>query len=200
MLDSSDNAPMPGNADSGSSMSAAKWLADFGPYVFIICVGIGLYYIADQISYAAVPGQMGPERWPKIIIGMLIAVCGFEIVRRIAVARRGSAASTQADDTDGGFSQQMEAHPLLVAGASAATVAYLLLLDICGFFVATVLYLGCVMWLGGIRRPIFVSLMSVVLSFAFSFFFMKLIYVALPLGEGPFAKISLVVMTLVGVR
>lgn len=177
-----------------------RWIVDLGPYVFITCIGIALYYTASRISYAAVPGQMGPERWPKIIIGLMIAVCAFEIARRIFTAMRGRASSAQAEDMDEGFSQQMEAHPLLVAGASAATVAYLLLFDICGFFVSTTLYLAVVMWLAGIRRPVFVPLLSVVLSFAFAFFFMKLIYVALPLGQGPFAQISLLIMTLVGVR
>lgn len=191
---------MSGKAEDGGSVSLTRWVSDLGPYVFIICVGVGLYYIADQISYAATPGQMGPERWPKIIIGMLIAVCAFEIARRVIVSNRGRAAAAPEAAEEGGFSQQMEAHPLLVAGASAATIAYLLLLDVCGFFVSTALYLAVVMWLGGIRRPLFVSWLSVVLSLAFSFFFMKLIYVALPIGEGLFAQISLFVMTLVGVR
>ena len=99
---------------------------------------------------------------------------------------------------DEGFSQRMEAHPLLVAAATAATVGYLLLFDLVGFFVATVLYVAAVMWIGGVRRPVFLGLLSLAISFGFSFFFMKLIYVALPLGEGPFAQISLIVMKLVG--
>lgn len=191
---------MSGNAENGGPASLTRWVSDLGPYVFIICVGIGLYYIADQISYAAIPGQMGPERWPKIIVGLMMAICAFEIIRRLVVANIGRAAAAPAEAEEGGFSQQMEAHPLLVAGASAATIAYLLVLDICGFFVSTILYLICVMWLGGVRRPLFVCLLSVALGFAFSFFFMKLIFVALPLGEGPFAQISLFVMALLGVR
>lgn len=199
MLDSTDTS-LSGDVEAARTRTAGQWLAYLGPYVLIIGIALAFYYTADRISYSAVPGQMGPERWPKLILGILIAVCGFEIVRRISVAVRGPRSSSQADQADDGFSQQMEAHPLRVAGASAATIAYLLLFDLCGFFVSTILYLAVVMWLAGIRRPVFVGLLSVALSLVFSFFFMKLIYVALPLGQGPFAQISLFVMTLVGVR
>ncbi len=197
--DAMSSKPMHGGAGSGAPMPLTKWLRELGPYVLIICAAIALYRVAAQISYAEIPGQMGPERWPKIIIALLIGVCGFEIVRRILVSVRPRSAANAADDAgDEGFSQQMEAHPLLVAAATAATVAYLLLLGLLGFFIATILYLAAVMWIGGVRRPVFLGLLSLGISFVFSFFFMKLIYVALPLGEGPFAKISLIVMKLVG--
>ena len=197
--DAMSSKSMHGGADSGAPMSFMKWLREIGPYALIICVATALYRVAAQISYAEVPGQMGPERWPKIILVLLIAVCAFEMVRRIIKSVRPRPAVDAAGDLDDeGFSQQMEAHPVLVAAATAATVGYLLLFDLVGFFIATVLYLAVVMWIGGVRKPVFLGLLSLAISFAFSFFFMKLIYVALPLGEGPFAQISLFVMKLVG--
>jgi putative tricarboxylic transport membrane protein len=191
---------MHGGADSGAPVPFLKWLRELGPYALIICIAIAFYKVATEISYVEVPGQMGPERWPKIILLLLMAVCAFEMVRRIiqSVRPRPAAADAAGDMDDEGFSQQMEAHPLLVAAATAATVGYLLLLGLVGFFTATVLYMAAVMWIGGVRRPVFLGLLSLGISFAFSFFFMKLIYVALPLGEGPFARISLIVMKLVG--
>jgi putative tricarboxylic transport membrane protein len=56
------------------------------------------------------------------------------------------------------------------------------------------------MWLGGFRRLAYVAVLAVLLTLFFSFVFMKVIFVALPLGQGPFEKISLFVMSLVGVR
>jgi putative tricarboxylic transport membrane protein len=56
------------------------------------------------------------------------------------------------------------------------------------------------MWLGGFRRPGWVAVLSVMLSVFLTFVFMKLIFVALPLGQGPFEKISLTIMSLVGVH
>ena len=180
-------------------MSAAQWAANIGPYLVMIGIGVVLFYFASHIAYQQVPGQMGPERWPKIVIGLFIAVCAYEAIRRIVVATRGLSAK-QGDESDDGFSQQMEAHPILVAWAGGATVAYLLLLDYLGFFTATVVYCASIMWLGGVRRPVFVPVMSVIMGFAFAFIFLNLIYVALPLGQGPFTQVSLVVMKLVGVN
>ncbi len=182
---------------SETPMSAVQWAANIGPYLVMIGIGVVLFYFATHISYQQVPGQMGPERWPKIVIGLFIAVCFYEAIRRIVVAKRGAPVK-QDEESDEGFSQQMEAHPILVAWAAAATVAYLLLLDYIGFFTATVIYCGTIMWLGGIRRPVFVALASIVMGFVFAFIFLTLIYVALPLGQGPFTKISLLVMKLVG--
>lgn len=197
--DAMSSKPMHGGAGSGVPVPLLKWLRELGPYLLIIGAAIALYQVASQISYAEIPGQMGPERWPKIILALLIGVCAFEIVRRIILSVRPRFAADIADEMDDdGFSQQMEAHPLLVAAATAATVAYLLLLDLIGFFTATFLYLAVVMWIGGVRRPVFLGLLSLAISFAFSFFFMKLVYVALPLGEGPFTRISLIVVKLVG--
>lgn len=198
--DAMSSKPMHGGAGSGAPVSPLKWLRDLGPYVLIIGAAIALYRVASEISYTEIPGQMGPERWPKIIIALLIGVCAFEIVRRIVVSIRPPrpVANTADEIGDEGFSQQMEAHPMLVAAATAATVGYLLLLGLLGFFIATILYLAAVMWIGGVRRPVFLGVLSLGISFAFSFFFMKLIYVALPLGEGPFKTISLIVMKLVG--
>lgn len=197
--DAMSSKPIHGGADAGAPVSPLKWLRELGPYVLIVGVAIALYRVASQISYTEIPGQMGPERWPKIIIALLICVCAFEIVRRIVVILRPRPVAGAAEATeDEGFSQQMEAHPMLVAAATAATVAYLLLLGLLGFFTASVLYLAAVMWIGGVRRPVFLGVLSLTISFAFSFFFMTLIYVALPLGEGPFARISLIVMKLVG--
>jgi len=194
--DAMSNKSVHGSAGSGTPVPALKWLRELGPYVLIIGVAIALYQIASRISYTEIPGQMGPERWPKIIIALLICVSGFEIVRRIIVSVRPRNAAETVDDE--GFSQQMEAHPMLVAAATAATVGYLLLLGLLGFFTATVLYLAAVMWIGGVRKPALLGLLSISFGFVFSFFFMTLIYVALPLGEGPFAQISLIVMKLVG--
>ena len=124
-------------------------------------------------------------------------------VATLIVSRRGFStvdAVSQLDE-NARFTTEILRRTIAQAGfldVAFATVGYLLLFDLVGFFVATALYLVAVMWIGGVRRPVFLGLLSLAISFAFSFFFMKLIYVALPLGEGPFARISLIVMKLVG--
>jgi putative tricarboxylic transport membrane protein len=181
-------------------MSFTRRLGDAVPYALILCAAVGLYYVADHISYAAIPDQMGPDRWPKIVISVLILVCGIELVRRLIARSDSVEPSSDPQELEADLMSHHQAHPGLVIGTVLATVGYLLVLDTLGFFISTIFYTGCLMALGGFRKPLVVSIMSLVLSFFFTFIFMKLIFVALPLGHGPFEKISLAVMNLVGVH
>ena len=69
-----------------------------------------------------------------------------------------------------------------------------------GFFVATAVYLALFMVIGRYRRPVVVAVTSVVGSLAFVYVFMKIVYVSLPLGSGPFQHLSIAVLAALGVR
>lgn len=181
-------------------MSVAKRFADIAPYLLILCGAVGLYYVADHIVYTPIPDQIGPDRWPKIIIAILFSVCVFEIVRRLIAGAPAPEAAPEATDLEAELLLPHTTRPALVVGTIAVTVAYLLVLDVAGFFSSTIAYSACLMWLGGLRKPLLTAVISVALSFLFTFIFMKLIFVALPLGEGFFEKVSLTVMRLVGVH
>ena len=91
-------------------------------------------------------------------------------------------------------------HPGLVAGAVAATVVYLLILETTGFFLTTFVYMAILMWLGGFRRPTILLPLSAAAALVFMFLFMRIIFVALPLGIEPFARISIALMTAMGIH
>lgn len=181
-------------------MTGAKRSFDILPYVLIMGAAVGLYYVADHIVYTAIPNQIGPDRWPKIIIGLLFFVCGFEIVRRLVAGEPARDVASEAVELDASFAMPHTTQPGRVIGTIIVTVAYLFMLDFCGFFSSTIVYSACLMWLGGLHKPTIFIPVAVGLSFLFTFIFMKLIFVALPLGLGPFEKVSLTVMNLVGVH
>lgn len=181
-------------------MTAAKKFIDIVPYVLIMGAAVGLYYVADHIVFTAIPDQIGPDRWPKIIVGILFVVCGFEIVRRLVAGGSVRDVPSETDDLDASLAMPHTTEPGLVIGTVLVTIAYLFMLDFCGFFSSTIVYSACLMWLGGFRKPALIVPIAVGLSFLFTFIFMKLIFVALPLGHGPFAKVSLTIMNLVGVH
>lgn len=181
-------------------MSVAKRFVDVAPYLLLLCAAAGLYYVADHIAYSAISDQIGPDRWPKIVITILFSVCVFEIVRRLIANGPARGTVLEVVGLEAELMMPHTTRPALVIGTIIVTIVYLLLLDSGGFFTSTIAYSACLMWLGGLRKPAVVVAMSVALSFLFTFIFMKLIFVALPLGEGPFAKISLAVMRLVGVH
>jgi putative tricarboxylic transport membrane protein len=90
--------------------------------------------------------------------------------------------------------------PWCLAGGVALTIAYVLALDWLGFFVSTVLYLALFMLVGRYRRARVIAAASVVGSLAFVFVFMKIVYVSLPLGRGPFKALSVWILAMLGVH
>jgi putative tricarboxylic transport membrane protein len=176
-------------------MSVATRLRRLAPYVIILAVGLALYVVAGRIAYMEIPGQIGPDRWPKLIIALMIGVCVFEIGRRLLMS---PAADEPAQDAEG-WEDDEAGPPWAVFGAVAITVAYLLSLNIVGFVIGTLFYVAGLMWLGGTRRPGLVAIMSLAITAVFAFVFMKLIFVALPTGSPPFSWVSFTVMKLFGV-
>ena len=69
-----------------------------------------------------------------------------------------------------------------------------------GFFACTVLFLAGFTWIGGYRRLGVIAALSLAGSVAFMFMFMKVVYVSLPLGIGPFGHLSVLLMRVLGIR
>jgi len=69
-----------------------------------------------------------------------------------------------------------------------------------GFFLATVAYLAAFMVVGRYRRWGVIATTSSVGSLAFVYVFMKVVYVSLPLGVGPFREVSTALMSILGIH
>lgn len=176
-------------------MPVATRLWRLAPYVIILAVGIALYLVADRIAYSEIPGQLGPDRWPKLIIAVMVGVCLFEIGRRLLAGPAAEEAEAKVE----GWEHEETGPVGPVFAAIAITVVYLLTLNIVGFVIGTLFYVAGLMWLGGTRRPGLVAVLSLSITAAFAFFFLKLIFVALPTGIPPFSWISFAVIKLLGV-
>jgi putative tricarboxylic transport membrane protein len=73
-------------------------------------------------------------------------------------------------------------------------------LPILGFFVSTVLFSGALIYLSQYRNMLHIAVLSVVFALMFMVLFMRVVYVALPIGIEPFARVSLAIMSVIGVR
>ena len=166
------------------------------PYMVVLAVGIFLYYEADRFDFEQVPGRIGPDAWPKIVIALMLITALWGIVTVL----RGGKAVTQEDAGNDELVRPPEIHPFRVWIAVGATIVYLLLLPVLGFFLATVVYAGVLMFLGGFSRPLPITLLSLATGFFFMFMFMRVVYVALPLGIAPFKEISYALMAVMGVH
>ncbi len=169
------------------------------PYVVVLAVGVFLYYRADHFEFEQASGRIGPGAWPKLVLLLMLVTALWGIV---AALRGGRSATEQ--DADAAAAEEIvrppEVHPFRVWIAVAATLIYLLLLPIIGFFLATIVFSCSLMLLGQFRRPFPVALLSLGVGLFFMFMFMRVVYVALPLGVAPFNQVSYALMAAMGVH
>lgn len=172
--------------------------------------------------------RIGPDFWPKMIIVFMGLLCIYEIVKRLLVRTdftatglsRGAgqpSADTPAPDVvvPGGASvgvthaasgtaldEGPEDEPVytgkLVAGI-VLVAGFVVVVPWLGFFVSTILFLATFIWLGGYRHVLSTAVLAVVGSFVLVVMFMRVAYISLPLGEGPFRALSLGLLSLLGV-
>ena len=172
-------------------------LRELVPYAALLAAAAYLYSKAGAFAAFARPGQLGPDAWPKAILGLLAFVCVFEIARRAWSWRSAPVPETRraADDEP-----EPTRYPRLLAGGVAITALYVPGLELLGFFTCTVIYLAAFMWIGRYRSIPVIAASSIIGTLAFVFVFMKVVYVSLPLGVGPFQSVSTALMALLGIH
>jgi len=169
------------------------------PHGLLLVATFLLYWAATGIQGSTGAGRIGPDAWPKAIIVFMGLLCAWEIARRLAVRPRGGgpgAAGAEADDAS-------QAPPAMQAGKLAAgaglVFAYVITVPWLGFFVATVVFLAVFPWFGGMRRPVLTTALGLAGGLALVIVFMRVAYISLPLGEGPFRALSLALLSAIGV-
>jgi len=198
-------------------LPARARLAATLPYVVLLGVSAYLYVNAGEFARFARPGELGPDFWPRAILVVLMIVCvGATVSRLIGPAHEAQSTARDAadatapldaaagidrsDDARSTPAAELSTHPYLLAGGIALSAAYVAALDALGFFVATALYLGIFMALGRYRRVGVIVATSVIGSLVFVVVFMKIVYVSLPLGQGPFRALSAALLSVLGVH
>jgi putative tricarboxylic transport membrane protein len=178
------------------------------PYLVVLAIAGYLFSLANRIDFVAPGGRIGPGAWPKAILLLAIATCAYEIVKTWFFARKKrdltgvlqSIVEAAPAEAALGPEQDEKTYPHLLWIGIAITVAYVVLIETLGFFLCTFLYLAAFMFVGRYRRPGVVLVTSLAGSLVFMFVFMKIVYVSLPLGQGPFAEITFLLMRLMGIR
>jgi putative tricarboxylic transport membrane protein len=168
--------------------------------VVVLAASVFLYFEADNFEFEQVSGRIGPGAWPKLILVLMLATALWGVVSSALNAGKSAPEEASEAKEDGALTQMPELYPWLVWLAIAATLAYLFLLPILGFFIGTIIYSCVLMYLGHYRQPLQVSLLSVAIALAFMFMFMRVVYVSLPLGVAPFDGVSYALMAAMGVH
>jgi putative tricarboxylic transport membrane protein len=169
------------------------------PYAMVFGVAAFLLYRAQHFDFAAAVDQVGPDSWPKLILYLIMATSAFEGIRRVLGARGPRPGSAVVPAVASPFERE-SADMRVVFTCVAASLVYLALFEIVGFFVDTVVFVLCLIWIGGFRRFWTALAISVVTTLLFMLVFLRVIYVALPIGTGPFQWLSTSLMRLLGVH
>lgn len=182
-------------------------LASALPYVVVLAITGVLFALANRIDFAAPGGRIGPDFWPKVILGLAMATCAYQIVKTLFFDAAGEEIAgvlesiiEEAPADEATQAPPARSYPLLIVAGIVLTIAYVLVIERLGFFLTTFAYLAAFMWTGRFRRPLVVLVSSLIGSLAFMFVFMKVVYVSLPLGHEPFVQVTFLLMRLMGIR
>jgi putative tricarboxylic transport membrane protein len=180
-------------------MRFSRRLQTAAPYAVVLAAGGFLYYSADHLAFAQTPGRIGPDAWPKLILILMMATAVWGLIA--AVLRRPTNISAEAEiEQIETLVRPPEVFPHLVWIGVFLTLGYVFALPVLGYFIASVIYVGAIMFVGHYRRMLYVSMFSLVVPLIFMFLFMRVVYVSLPLGIGSFKDVTLMIMSLIGVR
>ena len=169
------------------------------PYAAVFAAALYLYHATDAFAAMGREGQLSPAFWPRAVLGLLMLVCAWEVARAAWFSRDARAASVAPSPGEEAPGEPPR-RPLRLAAGIALTAAYVPAMEALGFFIATALYLAAFMVVGRYRRPFVVAIASIGGSLAFVFVFMKVVYVSLPLGMGPFRAFSASLLAALGIH
>jgi putative tricarboxylic transport membrane protein len=168
----------------------------------VMLLGAGLLFWASTRIDVDTGGRIGPAVWPRTIILLLALLCLYEIVKRLLAGTQTSATgvvSTMAMPGEASAEEREVEHPRKLMGGIALVAAYVFGVQWLGFFVATALFLAVFPWVGGMRRPLLSASIAVLGSLALIIVFMRVAYISLPLGAGPFRELSILLLRVLGV-
>jgi putative tricarboxylic transport membrane protein len=181
------------------------------PYALVGTAAGYLYYVASQFEFHRRGANLGPDFWPKLALALVMATCVYEILRIAVIGTRRELTGVLqdivedsvrdfGDDSDDDPAPLATRRPALLIAGIALTALYVWAIQTLGFFLATVPYLVAFIALGGYRRWVTNVIVSFAGTFVMMFFFMKVVYVSLPIGREPFAQLTFLLMRLMGIR
>lgn len=174
-------------------------------HIAILVVAVVLYGLASGIDSSVAGSRIGPAAWPKAVILFMGALCIYEIVKRLlqdpqqppgpleAASPADAAPADVQVPTTGGSARRLWGGMAVIAG-------YVLVVPWVGFFATTALFLLAFPVVAGFRRYGWIALTALVGAFSMVVLFVRIAYISLPLGQGPFQQLSVWLMAMIGVK
>jgi hypothetical protein len=167
------------------------------PYVVGLIISGILYHYAQQIDYTPRQGDLGPDFWPKVTIGVMALICLIEIGRRligVGQETHGIAETFEKEEEE----EVAEKHPWMLGGGIVLVLTYAVVVTTLGFLLSTFIFLVSFMYLGRYRNHLAIWLTATGITLGAALLFMRLAYVSLPRGAPPFDAFTDFIRLIIG--
>ena len=163
----------------------------------VVLVGCAVLLVGtrDMTTSGAGPG---PAFYPRLLIGLL----ALAIVVRIAQQVRSDRRPDTTPEASGGEPSDFDPETISdtrVLAAVAFTVGYIVATLYLGWPLATFLFVVAFCWAAGKRNLLLTIPIAAAVSLAFTYVFVKVVYMALPTGVGVFDSLTVALFELLGI-
>lgn len=166
---------------------ARKGRAAWSLLLFIAALAL-LLVLNAQGHFRSAAGELGPNFWPQVWLGALLALSALDFVVQLRKTR----APPQAP------ARPRENLRLVVIG-TLAVAGYALAMTLIGFALATAIFLAGFAALGGYRNMGVLASIAVLSTIVLLYLFVQVVYISLPLGAGPFVEMNVALYRLLGI-
>lgn len=148
-----------------------------------VAIAVVLLLASRDLGAVAAPGQLSPAFWPRLVLIGLILAC---LAKAVEAARSRTARAAGEARPPVGRSR--------FAGGVVLVLLYVLLAPWLGFPLVTAFFIAAFMVLCGARGPLRVGLNAVLGTVGLLYLFVKLVYLPLPKGAGPFEDLTIALL------
>lgn len=171
------------------------------PYVAIAVFAGYFYMLAGRLEFDEQSGRLGPDAWPKGMLGLMIVVALAGVLKAL-FAKPAPVGVDPLEDIR--LAERTGEDPALpkwlhlpIVG-SVLFAVYIPVLELTGFVIATSALMLSFQYLGRYRNHLVIWISSTVGPLLFFLVFRTVAYISLPLGKGPFLDFSVWLMRLLG--
>lgn len=194
MTDSSTRRPV-GPGASHETRHRLTALRAFLPEIVLLVAAAVLWQQSGRFRTGQ-PDDLGPAFWPRLLV-VLLAVC--VLARVVQKARAPRSAGTEPDADADENADEVAHDGRRAALAIASIVGYVAAAIYLGYLIATAAFVVCFLLLCGRRRIVLGIALGAGAALAFSYLFLKVVYVSVPSGVGIFDSFTVGVYELIGI-
>lgn len=168
---------------------------DYIFYGFIIVFSVFFLFVTPQIKITNSSFIIGPRDWPYILLIGMLGFSVFGVIKSFVKSKRLKVRELETvyDEVNPGPAETEKTAFKLSVPMVALTsiIIYVILLNLIGFIISTVLFLFGITFLLGQKKKVNAAIFAIVTTTVFVLLFTSLLEIPLPRGIGIFRQFSL---------